>query len=590
MINPKDPTRATSPYEPFRGPIGSEYGQWAMNEFESFLEKYNELKLAYLDGDLRLKNVIIEEPYGYRVQFQVEIKNKVIREWWKTQWLKKSPDQRGTKTDSSFSMNPKKRRNWNRCYLDKLQHKVVVPYVFSFSPYWDGGWLTNGGHRVVLDERLDAMKDSEKSLRVIDFDYDFPYFDLEDGNRLETANLNGVNGITDIIDRIGLTNWKDKQDNTFHPVNIFEFRHSVEEEALKDHSLVFTYSNDNLKQIDLIHAVYSKVNNRVREISDWKAFEDDNVVSSLSNLWDKKKHYIASTPYEVMLRSLLVHTYGLVDNNLNALEDMVKDEGLYNNKTDWNKFLSFFNYSSKLYLKLNKSDKRLFKIHGTRFFEFTALISQLRGKKKRFNIIDEEQFLDDMVDVYRDLVNESDKLNNSQGSFYDLRSRSASQDGLRRMIAMILSKLIDKGSVVQLQKDRNIKDEEKSRLSNVCDITGQKLSESVLDYHHKYVPYALGGISDVSNVFPVYRPINTEMGDMYTSEFLEKILDDPEYTKLFTKEKLAFWKNGGMDDLKSLEGLDKYRFGITTYNLEEFHKTRTWEELLNPPFTVEKFL
>ena len=154
---------------------------------------------------------------------------------------------------------------------------------------------------------------------------------------------------------------------------------------------------------------------------------------------------------------------------------------------------------------------------------------------------------------------------------------------------MILSKLIDKGSVVQLQKDRNIKDEEKSRLSNVCDITGQKLSESELDYHHKYVPYALGGISDVSNVFPVYRPINTEMGDMYTSEFLEKILDDPEYTKLFTEEKLAFWKNGGMDDLKSLEGLDKYRFGITTYNLEEFHKTRTWEELLNPPFTVENF-
>ena len=86
----------------------------------------------------------------------------------KRQWLKKSlGDQRGTKTDSSFSMNPKKRRNWNRCYLDKLQHKVVVPYVFSFSPYWDGGWLTNGGHRVVLDlERWGLMKDSEKSLRV----------------------------------------------------------------------------------------------------------------------------------------------------------------------------------------------------------------------------------------------------------------------------------------------------------------------------------------------------------------------------------------------------------------------------------------
>ena len=52
MINPKTPTRAKSPYEPFRGPVGQEYGQWAVEEFESFLEKYNELKLAYLDGDL----------------------------------------------------------------------------------------------------------------------------------------------------------------------------------------------------------------------------------------------------------------------------------------------------------------------------------------------------------------------------------------------------------------------------------------------------------------------------------------------------------------------------------------------------------
>ena len=106
----------------------------------------------------------------------------------------------------------------------------------------------------------------------------------------------------------------------------------------------------------------------------------------------------------------------------------------------------------------------------------------------------------------------------------------------------------------------------------MCVTSLVKLSESVLDYHHKYLPHAHGGISELGNVFPVMKKLNTEMGDMYTSEFLEKILDDPEYTKLFTEEKLAFWKNGGMDDLKSLEGLDKYRFGITTYNLEKFHK------------------
>ena len=205
----------------------------------------------------------------------------------------------------------------------------------------------------------------------------FPYFDLEDDNRIKSPNLNGKNSLNEIIDEIGLVNWKDKQDNLYHPVNLFEFRHDNKEEALKDHSFVFSYANDNLKQIDLIHAVYSVVNNRVREISDWKAFEDKGVHNSLLELWDTKKFYIKSVPYEFMLRSLLVYTDGLVDNNLNALEDMTKNENLYKKKTDWNKFLDFLDYSIGLYIQLNKKDGKCFKIHATRIFEFVSLMTKL---------------------------------------------------------------------------------------------------------------------------------------------------------------------------------------------------------------------
>ena len=35
--------------------------------------------------------------------------------------------------------------------------------------------------------------------------------------------------LTEIIDRNRLVNWKDKQDNLYHPVNLFEFRHDKKE-------------------------------------------------------------------------------------------------------------------------------------------------------------------------------------------------------------------------------------------------------------------------------------------------------------------------------------------------------------------------
>lgn len=588
----KTPEKAISPYEPYRGPDEEQkYFDWEQDEFDLLLNKYTELKTAYLDGDLRLKNVIVEEPYGHRVQFQVEIKNKVIREWFRLGWLSKSDDQRGTETDEEFKLNQKKRRSWNRCYLDKLSNKPVVPYVFSFSDFWDGAWLTNGGHRITLDERWDNRKDSDKNLKVIDFDYTFPYFDLEDDNRIKTPNLNGKNSLNEIIDEIGLVNWKDKQDNLYHPVNLFEFRHDKKEEALKDHSFVFSYANDNLKQIDLIHAVYSVVNNRVREISDWKSFEDKGIHNSLLEVWDSKKFYIKSVPYEFMLRSLLVYTYGLVDNNLNALEDMTKNENLYKKKADWNKFIDFLDYSIDLYLELNKEDGNCFKIHATRIFEFISLMTKLRGKDRIANIIDEDMFIQNMKVIVPALLTESKNKGNQQGSFYDVRSRSSSQAGLQSTTSMVLSRLIDMGSVVLLDPKRNITDNEKATMVNECFITGESLLQDDTEYHHNYVSYAKGGVSNKDNVVPLKKELNRlmEVRKMTTSEFIEMMLESTDYINMFTDEKLEYWKNGGMDDLKSKEGLKRYRYGIAGFTLEEVHNTRTYNEIINPPKTIENF-
>ena len=588
----KTPEKAISPYEPYRGPDEEQkYFDWEQDEFDLLLNKYTELKTAYLDGDLRLKNVIVEEPYGHRVQFQVEIKNKVIREWFRLGWLSKSDDQRGTETDEEFKLNQKKRRAWNRCYLDKLSNKPVVPYVFSFSDFWDGAWLTNGGHRITLDERWDNRKDSDKNLKVIDFDYIFPYFDLEDDNRIKTPNLNGKNSLNEIIDEIGLVNWKDKQDNLYHPVNLFEFRHDKKEEALKDHSFVFSYANDNLKQIDLIHAVYSVVNNRVREISDWKSFEDKGIHNSLLELWDSKKFYIKSVPYEFMLRSLLVYTDGLVDNNLNALEDMTKNDNLYKKKADWNKFIDFLDYSIDLYLELNKEDGSCFKIHATRIFEFISLMTKLRGKDRIANIIDEDMFIENMKVIVPALLTESLNKGNQQGSFYDVRSRSSSQAGLQSTTSMVLSRLIDMGSVVLLVPKRNITDNEKATMVNECFITGESLLQDDTEYHHNYVSYAKGGVSNKDNVVPLKKELNRlmEVRKMTTSEFIEMMLESTDYINMFTDAKLEYWKNGGMDDLKSKEGLTRDRYGIAGFTLETVHDTRTYKEIINPPKTIENF-
>ena len=77
---------------------------------------------------------------------------------------------------------------------------------------------------------------------------------------------------------------------------------------------------------------------------------------------------------------------------------------------------------------------------------------------------------------------------------------------------------------------------------------------------------------------------------MTTSEYIEMMLSEPKYRTQFTETKLKFWENGGMDELKSEEGKDKYRYGISDYTLEEQHKTRLLDEMVKPPLTLTRFM
>ena len=68
------------------------------------------------------------------------------------------------------------------------------------------------------------------------------------------------------------------------------------------------------------------------------------------------------------------------------------------------------------------------------------------------------------------------------------------------------------------------------------------------------------------------------------------MLESTDYINMFTDEKLEYWQNGGMDDLKSKEGLTRYRYGIAGFTLETVHNTRTYKEIINPPKTIEEYM
>jgi|TARA_B100001964_G_C14226950_1_gene598116 hypothetical protein len=588
MLQQKTKAVKASPYEPIRGPF-LDFEESFQSKWEDFISKHDHIKAAYDKGDIRFLNVIVEEPFGYRTQFQVMIKNSTIRKWMKLGYLKKPKTQRGSQTDKSFTLSAKKRMIWNKCYLDKLRHLVNIPYSFSFSDYWfDEAWLTNGGHRITDDVRRDDPND-DGSQYEIDFDYHFPFLDLETGEK-KVVNLNGCKNKQEIIKKIGITNWDDVQENTFHPVNLYEFSHLTEDEALEDHSYVFKYTNDNLKQIELIHAIHSTTNKRITDSTDWYGWEHKTLRASILKMWDSKKFYINNLPYEFVLRTLLIFQKGIVDNSVNHLDMFCQNESLTDEEMEsyWN----LLDDTLKLYAKLMKS--KSITRHSTRMVEFFTLMCLLKKSSgiQLANIVDEGMFIREMKILIPSLVHESDTVyKKGTDSFHDLRSRSASKAGMNGLMSIFLTRLID-NEVIALLDTRSIKKSIISSMAPICEITGKMINGDEQHIDHFYRKYSLGGRSSSGNLKPIMKQLNLDkekLGFELTSDFIKMMMNDEKYVKLFTDEKLSYWKNGGMVELEREESSSKHQFIVEPAHRKDTHNIIDIKDFINPPLTIDTF-
>ena len=123
-----------------------------------FTDKYPEIKDAYGNNDIKFSFGNPVRRYnkgnciGIEYMISCEIRSKVILEWFINGFLRKSPDQRGSETDTD--MSPVRLKDWNYIQIDEMSGAVRSEFVFSFGPHWNDGWITNGGHRLNHDKRF----------------------------------------------------------------------------------------------------------------------------------------------------------------------------------------------------------------------------------------------------------------------------------------------------------------------------------------------------------------------------------------------------------------------------------------------------
>ena len=164
------------------------------------------------------------------------------------------------------------------------------------------------------------------------------------------------------------------------------------------------------------------------------------------------------------------------------------------------------------------------------------------------------------------LLEESENRGNGHPTFFGARTRFANVEGLCKTISMVLSRLLDKGTIVLLDPVEQISTSDKTRTSSYSYITGQPLNSNETEYHHTFLFYKDGGVSKRPNVNPVEGVHNQaiENKKMSTSEYIEYMLNDEELVKEFTDSKYEHWQNGGINELIQEEtNLDKYRYNPT---------------------------
>ena len=410
MYNPNQAKSSlASPYQEFRGPTNQstdEYFQWAYEHFEPFVKKYDFLHSAYKRGELVLKAVNIDEPHGEEITFGCFISNDVIRKWYNNAMLEKPHIQRGTKTRSEVTLSTADKEYWQECFFDSLKNHHTDSYLFTFSEFWENAWCSNGAHRIILSTRFYGNS-NDKDITKIDFHYTFDYLDLDDEGRIKTAELKGCESRQDIVKKIGINNWEDKETKTYHPVDLIWFKSKdkskkEKKRVLKAHSKRFIEYNDNLDKMWKIHAIESDVNDLVRLSCNWEGFEKKKLDSALEKLWGYKKHRDHyekdNKPYEWTLQTLQFFADGL-DTRIgkNSLQSFVYDWSKPKvNKEIWDKYITFRAYVIEIYLKLNDKRPKIFKIsypYTRHFFALMMTLKKAGNQKQIANIIIEDEII-----------------------------------------------------------------------------------------------------------------------------------------------------------------------------------------------------
>jgi len=570
---------SASPYENLRGPVDQsspEYIEWTLELWKEFLDKYEFIYNAYKTGNLFLNKAYVQEPHGDQIIFKVVAKNKTIRTWFENKIIGKSKNQRGTKTESKVTLSDDDKKYWQECFFDKLNGHHTDPYLLTFSPFWENGNLSNGGHRIILDSRMYMVE--KQNIHEIDYDLKYSFLDLANEGKLKVVNLKGCKSKSDIVQKMGVQNWEDKEENSFHPIDLIYFEPpNMSKESQKKvdfaHSKRFIEYNDNLEKIDKIHAIESKVNSLIREQSNWDGFQQRKLDPDLERLWtykSHKNHYIASKPYKWTLVTYMKFIEGLNgSDDIGSLRAFASDhvDPKVTNK-GYTSYLSFRKRVIDTYLECNKIEDKLFKItypYLTQFFSLMMCLTRSGNQTQVANIIDEKQFIIDITDTYRELIEESEVNNNHHGTFAGVRSYSTSPEYLQRMLAMIITRVSTKDSVVLLDPERQLSKNQNKLIGNISKITGQTLKSSDRETDHFYRDFARGGVTNDKNMFPIEKDLNRIKNDkgFSTSKLVEDMLSNPDdYNVTFTNEMKEQWQNGLMDELIKLESSDEFKYKI----------------------------
>tara|TARA_R110000851_G_scaffold223600_1_gene376468 strand:- start:1 stop:1929 length:1929 start_codon:yes stop_codon:yes gene_type:complete len=606
-VNPYDKTRGPSDLKPSNKENQAKRADFIMVAWRKLMDKHPHFREAYDAGDIKIKDYVRSSPKSHRNKFQIEVRNSRIRKWHDEGHLIKPKDQRGTATETR--LNAKDSEYWVSQQFDKMLDKVVNSYVFSVSDHWKHTWITNGAHRIKLDVRFHNPNDTG-GIHRINFEYELVITDKFNGEE-KTIQLMGTTSYKELMQKIGSYNFTEL-DNGFHPIDLYSFEQPTEALARTDHAIVFGHSNVNLTDLQRVHSYYTTINEKIRPLSSWYAIDENTIHKALKEIWGNgkpfvhkkditsgkvhksnvgtpgvfktasgsKNYYITDKPYEFMLHSFMMFINGLEDSTMVKMDKFCRVSKFTDE--DWSKYEHHLKYSVKIFKMCREINATRW--HPNKLVHIFTLLMTLRDSGsptvKRYGTIKvKDNDLALQIDnAVVELLNESEKAGEGPKTWVGARKSFKDKAYVRPFLNMLLVKLMESDTICLLDTDRNISDKQKSLATNKSWLSGKTLTGDT-EYHHAYIDYAKGGNSLVvteenGNVVAIEKVHNRKMNNkkMNTLQYVKFILETSENS--FSSEKLKFWKNGGMEELKKNINNDKFLYQQTAKFDEDHDRIR----------------